>query len=136
MLLETRSLVDHTIITETSDIAVGDTLDKIGRDLLPSEILATTTDGMYARALESFCFPPYNEESDAPSVEVTVQLHVPPQTRGARVCSYIQPLRVDPVCALLHWWRMLEKLGAKNSASLVWGAKFARFAISRDQAYE
>ena len=90
MLLETRSLVDHTIITETSDIAVGDTLDKIGRDILPLEVLATITDGMYARALESFCFPPSDEGSDAPSVRSRYS-YVPPQTRGQEYAPTLSP---------------------------------------------
>lgn len=57
ILLESKSIVDHAIITETSDIAVGDTLDKIGRDILPEAVLQDTLDGMYARSLETFCFP-------------------------------------------------------------------------------
>lgn len=68
VLLESKSLVDHTILTETSDIAVGDTLDKIGRDLIPTTTLDSITDGMYARALEAFCFPPIDDEACPPSL--------------------------------------------------------------------
>jgi N6-L-threonylcarbamoyladenine synthase len=53
MLLESRSLVDHTILAETSDIAIGDCLDKAARAILPPELLIAP----YGRALTDFAFP-------------------------------------------------------------------------------
>ncbi|KAI5294976.1 mitochondrial aspartate-glutamate transporter agc1 [Ascosphaera acerosa] len=57
MLVNSRSLVDHTVMASTIDIAVGDALDKVARLLLPAPLLGTVAGSMYAKALETFAFP-------------------------------------------------------------------------------
>ncbi|KAA8908927.1 glycoprotease family-domain-containing protein [Sphaerosporella brunnea] len=55
MLVESRGLVDHTIVADSIDIAVGDMLDKAARMVLPPEILETQGDTIsYAALLEKF----------------------------------------------------------------------------------
>lgn len=61
MLVHSASLNSHPILATTADIAIGDCLDKCGRQILPSHLLASSKDAMYGRLLESFAFP-----SDAP----------------------------------------------------------------------
>ena len=57
MLVHSKGLCDHEILADTVDLALGDMLDKCGRDILPAEILASAENVMYARLLESFAFP-------------------------------------------------------------------------------
>ena len=57
LLLNSISLTQHSILAVTSDIAIGDALDKIARNVLPSDILQSRRDTAYARALEKFVFP-------------------------------------------------------------------------------
>ncbi|KAF2863322.1 peptidase M22, glycoprotease [Piedraia hortae CBS 480.64] len=52
LLLDTKNTVDHFLIAETKDIAIGDCLDKCARAILPSEALKSTVP--YGRALEEF----------------------------------------------------------------------------------
>jgi len=61
MLVHSASLTSHHILATTADIAIGDCLDKCGRHILPSHLLASSKDTMYGRLLEAFAFP-----SDAP----------------------------------------------------------------------
>ncbi|KAF7195559.1 tRNA N6-adenosine threonylcarbamoyltransferase, mitochondrial [Pseudocercospora fuligena] len=53
MLISSESLVEHTILAETHDIALGDCLDKAARAIVPPEALQTP----YGKALEDFAFP-------------------------------------------------------------------------------
>jgi N6-L-threonylcarbamoyladenine synthase len=57
MLAHSRSLCDHQILAETSDIAVGDVIDKCARDILPASALGTAGNYTYGRLLEDFAFP-------------------------------------------------------------------------------
>jgi N6-L-threonylcarbamoyladenine synthase len=57
MLVHSRGLCDHKILAKTSDIAVGDVLDKCSRDILPKSILENGGTVMYGRLLEEFAFP-------------------------------------------------------------------------------
>lgn len=52
MLIESRSLVDHRILAETQDIAIGDYLDKVARMILTESELKIP----YGKALEDFAF--------------------------------------------------------------------------------
>ncbi|PPJ59997.1 hypothetical protein CBER1_02662 [Cercospora berteroae] len=65
MLIDSRSLTEHSILAETGDIALGDCLDKAARAILPAELLQAP----YGRALEEFAFPngpeSYNYEAPA-----------------------------------------------------------------------
>jgi N6-L-threonylcarbamoyladenine synthase len=57
LIIYSASLTDHRILASTSDIAIGDCLDKIARTVLPSEILVTSGTTMYGAMLEKFAFP-------------------------------------------------------------------------------
>jgi N6-L-threonylcarbamoyladenine synthase len=57
MLVHSRALCDHQILAKTSDLAIGDVLDKAARDILPPDILDGGKNVMYGRLLESFAFP-------------------------------------------------------------------------------
>ena len=58
MLLESQNLVEHRILAETQDIALGDCLDKVARAVVPTDRLSAP----YGKALEDFAFP--NGEAD------------------------------------------------------------------------
>lgn len=53
MLIDSASLIDHRILAETQDIAVGDYLDKAARAILTTSELRAP----YGKALEDFAFP-------------------------------------------------------------------------------
>jgi N6-L-threonylcarbamoyladenine synthase len=57
MLVHSRALCEHEILANTTDIAIGDVIDKCARDILPPEYLASAKDVMYGPILESFAFP-------------------------------------------------------------------------------
>jgi N6-L-threonylcarbamoyladenine synthase len=60
MLVHSRSLCDHEILANTTDIPIGDVIDKCARDIIPVSTLATAPDVMYGRLLETFVFPEEN----------------------------------------------------------------------------
>ena len=57
LLVHSRDLTDHAILATTTDIAIGDCIDKIARLLLGPEVLKQGGDVMYGRHLERFAFP-------------------------------------------------------------------------------
>ncbi|KAI9817766.1 MAG: hypothetical protein M1827_000885 [Pycnora praestabilis] len=57
LLLHSKDLVNHEILAATSDIAIGDVIDKIARTIVPQNIMDQSTDMMYGRVLEKFAFP-------------------------------------------------------------------------------
>jgi len=57
MLVHSRELCDHEILANTTDIAIGDMIDKCARDILPQSILDSAPDVMYGPLLEKFAFP-------------------------------------------------------------------------------
>jgi N6-L-threonylcarbamoyladenine synthase len=57
MLVHSRSLCDHEILADTTDMAVGDMIDKTAREVLPQEYLQSAADVMYGKLLEAFAFP-------------------------------------------------------------------------------
>jgi N6-L-threonylcarbamoyladenine synthase len=57
MLVHSRSLCDHEILANTTDMAVGDMIDKAAREVLPKNYLDSASDVMYGKLLESFAFP-------------------------------------------------------------------------------
>ncbi|KAE8441810.1 hypothetical protein EG329_004263 [Mollisiaceae sp. DMI_Dod_QoI] len=69
MLVHSKSLCDHEIIANTTDIAIGDMIDKCARDILPPVYLDTAKDVMYGKLLESYIFPnkPSNYDYNPPS---------------------------------------------------------------------
>lgn len=62
MLVHSKGLCDHEILADTVDLAVGDMLDKCGRDILPPAMISSAENVMYARLLESFAFPDPNPD--------------------------------------------------------------------------
>jgi N6-L-threonylcarbamoyladenine synthase len=57
MLVHSKALCDHEILANTTDLAIGDMIDKVSRDILPPSILESAPDVMYGPILESFAFP-------------------------------------------------------------------------------
>jgi N6-L-threonylcarbamoyladenine synthase len=57
MLVHTQSLTEHPTLAETVDIAIGDCIDKVGRHVLPKEVLESSESTMYGPILEEFAFP-------------------------------------------------------------------------------
>ena len=57
MLVLSKGLTDHETMVSTRDIAVGEALDKIGREILPPNRLDAATDMAYARLLSEYAFP-------------------------------------------------------------------------------
>ncbi|KAK0515771.1 hypothetical protein JMJ35_001805 [Cladonia borealis] len=57
LLLHSKSLTSHPLLATTTDIALGDCIDKIARHLLPPPLLSTTKGTMYGPLLERFAFP-------------------------------------------------------------------------------
>lgn len=57
MLVYSKALCDHQILASTTDIAIGDVIDKCARDILPQSYLDSASDVMYGRLLEDFTFP-------------------------------------------------------------------------------
>ncbi|KAF4215259.1 hypothetical protein CNMCM8980_010337 [Aspergillus fumigatiaffinis] len=57
MLVESTSITDHTIMASTADIAIGESLDKAAREILPPSVLNEAKTTMYGKLLERFAFP-------------------------------------------------------------------------------
>ncbi|KAL4805928.1 glycoprotease family-domain-containing protein [Aspergillus unguis] len=57
LLVNSTSIVDHTVLATSPDIAVGEALDKAAREILPTSILANAETTMYAKLLYEFAFP-------------------------------------------------------------------------------
>ncbi|MCJ1233027.1 hypothetical protein MMC14_000981 [Varicellaria rhodocarpa] len=75
LLVNTKSLIDHSILATTADIAIGDALDKIARAVLPPEIIQLSGEIMYGRLLDHYCFP------TSSSAENLDYAYIPPTTR-------------------------------------------------------
>ena len=79
MLLHSQSLTAHTLLASTADVAIGDAIDKIAREILPEEALAMSTSTMYGPTLEQFAFPRGQVDHG----------YVPPATRAAELGRYV-----------------------------------------------
>lgn len=75
ILVHSQSVTSHPILATTTDIAIGDAIDKIARLVLPIRALQEGGEIMYGRLLERFAFP--NDESD--------HSYDPPNTRGEEI---------------------------------------------------
>ena len=64
MLVHSHSLCHHEILADTTDMAVGDMIDKTAREVLPREYLVSASDVMYGKLLESFAFPDEQSRHD------------------------------------------------------------------------
>jgi N6-L-threonylcarbamoyladenine synthase len=76
LLLNTKSITQHRILAETSDIAIGDCLDKTARSILPKELAKSSTNGSFAPLLERFAFPATSDETESINYE-----YRPPRSR-------------------------------------------------------
>ena len=56
LLVHSKALTEHEILASTSDIAIGDAIDKIARLLLPLDSLQDAEESMYGSLLEKFVF--------------------------------------------------------------------------------
>ncbi|KAL2832301.1 glycoprotease family-domain-containing protein [Aspergillus pseudoustus] len=56
-IVSSTSLTDHTILAESTDTALGESLDKAARVIVPPEALAESQTTMYGALLEKFAFP-------------------------------------------------------------------------------
>jgi N6-L-threonylcarbamoyladenine synthase len=56
LLVSSETLTDHKVLASTTDIAIGECLDKIARSVLPPEILDAAQSTMYGALLEQFAF--------------------------------------------------------------------------------
>ncbi|KAL9017981.1 MAG: hypothetical protein Q9185_004726 [Variospora sp. 1 TL-2023] len=77
MLVHSKALAHHSILASTTDLAIGDAIDKAARCILPEEMLNTAPDVMYGRLLEEFAAaaPRDGRGYDA-------SYYKPPRTRG------------------------------------------------------
>lgn len=62
LLLHSIELTNHAVLATTSDIAIGDAIDKMARSVLPAEVFQRSHEIMYGRLLEHFAFPGGEEE--------------------------------------------------------------------------
>ncbi|KAL9098471.1 MAG: hypothetical protein Q9163_005870 [Psora crenata] len=74
LLVHSKGLCDHSILTSTTDIAIGDAIDKMARCILAPELLEGK-EIMYGRILERYAFP--NGASD--------YNYNPPASRGREI---------------------------------------------------
>ncbi|KAL2866229.1 N(6)-L-threonylcarbamoyladenine synthase family protein [Aspergillus lucknowensis] len=76
LLVNSTSLTSHSILATTADIALGESLDKVAREILPPSLLATSKNTMYGKILEQFAFP--NGAADYAD-------YTTPRTRGEEI---------------------------------------------------
>ncbi|BCS28774.1 N(6)-L-threonylcarbamoyladenine synthase family protein [Aspergillus puulaauensis] len=57
LLVNSSSLTDHSILATTTDVAIGEALDKAARDILPPTLLESSKTTMYGKLLEQYAFP-------------------------------------------------------------------------------
>lgn len=76
ILVHSKSISDHKIMASSDDIAMGETLDKSAREILPTELLQESKTTMYGKALEQFVFP--DGKADFADYK-------PPMTRGEEI---------------------------------------------------
>lgn len=93
MLLLSRSITDHEILVDTCDVAIGDYLDKVGRDLIPHEILRNLRSDtlVYGRLLSEFAFPLTRINLEDGTISHPYD-YEPPRTKG----EYLQPRQIKP----------------------------------------
>ncbi|KAE8147726.1 glycoprotease family-domain-containing protein [Aspergillus avenaceus] len=62
ILVNSSSLTNHEIMASSADIAIGESLDKSAREILPSVLLQDAKNTMYGKMLEQFAFPNGNND--------------------------------------------------------------------------
>lgn len=64
LLVHSKDIAEHDILAITTDIAIGDAIDKIARSVLPPTVLQVGGEIMYGRLLERFVFPCGEKDHD------------------------------------------------------------------------
>ncbi|KAI4233747.1 MAG: hypothetical protein L6R40_006979 [Gallowayella cf. fulva] len=77
MLVHSKALTHHAILATTLDVAIGDAIDKMARQILPADIIQSSGEIMYGRLLERFAFPNGSQEYE----------YVAPSTRAEEMSS-------------------------------------------------
>ncbi|KAI9838551.1 MAG: hypothetical protein M1819_004860 [Sarea resinae] len=62
LLVHSQDLIQHKILASTTDIAVGEAIDKMARTILPDKLLEESRDTMYGPLIERFAFPGESSE--------------------------------------------------------------------------
>lgn len=76
ILVKSASITEHEVMASSVDIAIGESLDKSAREILPGSLLQDAKNTMYGKMLEQFAFP--NGPADYADYR-------PPMTRGEEV---------------------------------------------------
>ncbi|KAK3062679.1 hypothetical protein LTS18_003571 [Coniosporium uncinatum] len=84
LLLNSTELTKHEILASTTDIAIGDALDKAARHILPPSLLASCQSTMYGALLESFAFPSGSSDYSYSSISSADSALLPPDQYGKR----------------------------------------------------
>lgn len=82
ILVNSSSITDHNILASSVDIAIGESLDKSAREILPSSLLQNAKNTMYGKMLEQFAFP--NGSADYADYK-------PPINRGEEQIKHVSP---------------------------------------------
>jgi N6-L-threonylcarbamoyladenine synthase len=86
LLVRSQSLTSHTILATTTDIAIGDCLDKAARYILPEELLSSTSHTSYGSLLEAFAFPSTTYDYAAPKTRSgEIEIALAPTPYGWRI---------------------------------------------------
>ncbi len=56
LLVHSKALIDHATLASTTDIAIGDYIDKLARCILPPALILESREIMYGRLLERYTF--------------------------------------------------------------------------------
>ena len=81
ILIRSSSLTKHRQLASTADIAIGDAIDKMAREILPAKALEASSSTMYGQALEKFVFQEGQCDYD----------YSPPKTRVDEVQRFFSP---------------------------------------------
>ena len=57
LLLHSHSLTSHTTLASTTDIAIGDAIDKVARVVIPTNLIGESKSTMFGPIMERFAFP-------------------------------------------------------------------------------
>ncbi|KAK1545243.1 glycoprotease [Colletotrichum paranaense] len=130
-LVHSRSLTSHRILASSSNIAVGDALDKAARHILPPDMLASHGDVMYGALLERFAFPDSFVPSSLSSSD--------PKSQHGHDYEYTPPLRrVDEIAPYTapppYSWTLHPPLSASRALSYEFnglGSEVRKIATSK-----
>ncbi|KAI9930119.1 hypothetical protein MW887_011929 [Aspergillus wentii] len=82
ILVKSASITEHEIMASSADIAIGESLDKSAREILPADLLQNAKSTMYGKVLEQFAFP---------NGSIDYADYRPPMTRGEEQIKHESP---------------------------------------------